>query len=145
MVAQQLLEPELKNLRLQLYSQLAQPQFSGLELSKKLFEGLSSISSQTSEQRRNAQWLIRFTIEFFRSALWKLTGQTTAAPTSIDQAEPFSVRMGNSPDGIERLGALIDRTVDASKDIDDNIGVPMCLDSLYDDLARLIRPPQLAR
>ena len=145
LVAQQLLEPELKNLRLQLYSQLAQPQFSGLELSKKLLEGLTNISSQTAEQRRNAQWLIRFTIEFFRSALWKLTEQTTAVPTSIDQAEPFSARMKNSPDGVERLGALIDRTIDASKDIDDNIGVPMSLDSLFDDLARLIRPPQPAR
>ena len=140
-VAQQLLEPELKNLRKLLYSELSQPNFSGLGLSKQLMEGLSSISTQTPEQRRNAQWLIRFTVEFFRAALWKMTGQSSESSSSIDLAEPFAVRIANQPDGTERLGALIDRTVDASSHIDDNISVPLCLDSLYDELARLVRSP----
>ncbi len=138
-VARQLLEPELRALRANLYSQLAQPNFSGLALSKQLLEGLTKISSETPEQRRNGQWLIRFTVEFFRAALWNLSGQRSDLSQSISEAGTFAKRISEHPNSIEVLGTLIDRSVDASSHIDQNVPVPLTLDSLFDTLSRTLR------
>ena len=142
-VAQQLLDPELRSLRTFLYSHLAQMNFSGLTLSKQLMEGLGKISSQVADHRRNGQWLIRFTAEFFGQSLWTALGQTPASP--IEQASPFSARMLNAGHPPEQFGALIDRTVDAARHIDDNVPVAMTLDALFDDLSRLMRAPTPTR
>ena len=144
-IARQLVEPELRALRSLLYSQLAQPNFSGLSLSKQLFEGLGKISTETPEQRRNAQWIIRFTIEFFRATVWALNDSSAESPLSIPEVEPFLSRISERPEFIELLGSLIDRTVDASIHIDQNVPVPISLDSLFDDLARMLRTTTSSR
>ncbi len=137
--AKQLLEPELRELRKLLYSQLAQPAFSGLSLSKLLLEGLGKISTETPVQRINGQWLIRFTVEFFRAALLNLNSSATGSDQTIPEVIPFVNRVQNLPDPIGVLGQLIDRTVDASMHIDQNVPVPATLDALYDELSRLLR------
>ena len=137
--AKQLLEPELRELRKLLYSQLAQPAFSGLSLSKLLLEGLGKISTETPVQRINGQWLIRFTVEFFRAALLNLNSSATGSDQTIPEVIPFVNRVQNLPDPIGVLGQLIDRTVDASMHIDQNVTVPATLDALYDELSRLLR------
>lgn len=142
-VAQQLLDPELRSLRTFLYSQLGQMNFSGLSLSKQLMEGLSKISSQVADQRRNAQWLIRFAVEFFRQAMWVSLHQTPSSP--IEQTGPFASKMLSAGHPPEQFGTLIDRTIDASRHIDDNVPVAMTLDSLFDDLSRLMRAPATGR
>jgi len=144
-VARQLLEPELKLLKSTLYTQLSQPNFSGLSLSKQLCDGLAKMSGDTPEQRRNGQWLIRFAIEFFRSALWTVSGQALPQSLTIREAESFSARLRTHADGMELLGSLIDRAVDASSHIDQNVAVPLCLDAMFDDVARLLRSPTPSR
>jgi hypothetical protein len=136
--ARQLLEPELRALRSVLYSQLAAPNFSGLSLSKQLIEGIGKISSDVPEQRRNGQWLIRFTVEFFRTALWILNGAENSS-LSITEARSFANRFGNNEGGPELLGNMIDRAIDASSHIDQYVTFPLALDSLFDDLARMLR------
>jgi DNA polymerase-3 subunit delta' len=143
-VARQLLEPELRILRTRLYSQLGQAKFGGLALSRQLMEGLGKISSETAEQRRNGQWLIRFTVEFFRAVLWTLNGPESATRLSIPEAAPFASRLASQPDCLELVGSLIDRTIDASGHVDQNVGVALCLDALFEDLARMVRPPTAA-
>lgn len=142
-VAQQLLEPELRELRTQLYSQLGQPNFSGLELSKQLVDGLTKISSDTPEQRRNAQWLIRFIVDFFRSAMASLDDTSTLSVQP--EIKRFATRMQAEPDAAERLASLIDRAADAAMQLDQNVPVGLCLDSLFDDLARKLRTSVAAR
>ena len=144
-VARQLLEPELRALRVLLYSQLIQPNLNGFGLSKQLLEGLSNIGSETPEQRRNAQWLIRFTMEFLRAALWNLSGGNLESSFSIAEAGPFAARIAALPNGLDVLGKLIDRTVDASSQINQNVPVPLSLDSLFDDIARTLRPQATSR
>ena len=143
--AKQLLEPELRELRTLLYSQLSQPNFSGLGLSKSLLEGLGKISTETPVQRINGQWLIRFTVEFFRSALLSLSVPLPDSEQTIPEIIPFVNRLKEMPDPMGLLGALIDRSVDASSHIDQNVPVPATLDALYDELARLLRAPTLTR
>ena len=137
--ARQLVEPELRKLRSLLFTQLAKTDFSGLGLSKQLQEGLSEISGDTSEQRRNGQWLIRFAVEFFRTAMWQLqTGVSDSTPPDPEIAR-FAKRLGEQGNAWDLLGTLIDRAVDASMNIDSNVPVALSLDNLFDDLARLIR------
>ena len=143
--ARQLLEPELRSLRTFLYSQLAQVQFSGLGLAKQLLEGLGKISTETPIQRLNGQWLIRFTVEFFREALRALDDPTTDSDRSMPEAHQFARRISETPDCHEHLGTLIDRTIDASINIDQNVPVPLTLESLFDDLAKKLRQPVPAR
>lgn len=144
-VACQLLDLELRALRQLLYMQLSQTGFSGLGLSKQLVEGLAKISSETAEQRRNAQWLIRFTIEFFRAALWALSGRSADSPLSIAEAQAFANRIEAFPNCLELLGTLIERSADGSRQIDQNVPVPLCLDALFDDLSRILRPQTATR
>lgn len=144
-VARQLVEPELRMLRSQLYSQLARQNLSGLGLSKQLVEGLSKISTETSEQRRNAHWLIRFAVEFFRAASWNLSGQTGATSLAIPDAQAFSSRFASHPDRFELLATMMDRAVEASIHLDQNVPVPLCLDALFDDIARMLRPVAASR
>jgi hypothetical protein len=122
-----------------LYAQLAQPNFSGLGLSKQLSEGIAKIGTETAEQRRNCQRLIQFTIEFFRAAIFQINGQTFEAETPIPEVESFSKRIASHPDSLELLGKLIDRAVEAAVHVDQTVAVPMVLDSLFDDLARFLR------
>lgn len=143
--ATQLLEPELRSLRTLLFSQMAQLNFSGFNLSKQLLEGIGKIGSETAEQRRNALWLIRFVVEFFRTSLWNLNGNHAATSLPIAEAEAFSRRISGQPNSIELIGSLIDRTIDAASHLDQNVTVPMALDSLFDDLARTLRPLAIAR
>ncbi len=143
--ARQLLEPELRELRKLLYAQLAQPAFSGLSLSKLLLEGLAKISTETPVQRINGQWLIRFTVEFFRAALLRFNTPSNDSDQSIPEVIPFVTRVQTFPDPLGLIGQLIDRTVDASMHIDQNVPVPATLDALYDELSRLLRPSTPSR
>jgi DNA polymerase-3 subunit delta' len=137
--ARQLLEPELREMRQLLYSQLSLANFSGLSLSKQLLEGLGKISTETPVQRLNGQWLIRFTVEFLRETLWCIEDPNRDTECSIPEAKAFANRISNLPDCHDVLGALIDRTINATIHIDQNVPVPITLDSLFDDLSKTLR------
>ncbi|WP_373651742.1 MULTISPECIES: DNA polymerase III subunit delta' [unclassified Schlesneria] len=137
--ATQLLEPELRELRTLLYRQLAQVSFSGLGLAKSLLEGIGKISSETSVQRINAQWLIRFLVEFFRMAVWQIgQGPTESVPFSAEVSQ-FVNRLMTQSDDVEVVGGLIERCVEAAIHVDQNVAVPLVLESLCQDLSRLLR------
>lgn len=143
-VARQLVEPELRSLRSTLYTALASANgFSGLSLSKTLMEVIDRISSDTPAQRVNVNWLIRFAVEFYRAALWRVTqGDSPASgrgPASIPEATTFAARAAAHPESLEVLGSLIDRAINAASHIDQNLSVALCLDTLLDDLARMTR------
>lgn len=141
-VARQLLEPELRSLRSTLYLALSQPHFSGLSLSKLLMEGIDKISADTPAQRVNIHWLIRFAVEFYRAAIWRLSRSDVADTTitvTIPEAATFADRIATQSDAFELLGALIDRTISAASHLDQNISVALTLDALLDDLARISR------
>ena len=146
-VARQLLEPELRSLRATLYLALSQPNFSGLSLSKLLMEGIDKISADTPAQRVNIHWLIRFAVEFYRAAIWRLSRSDVAGSTitaTIPEAATFADRIASHPEAFEILGSLIDRTVSAASHLDQNISVALTLDALLDDLARLSRSASAA-
>lgn len=146
--ARQLLRPELRELRSTLYGALVQENFSGLGLAKTVLETIDSISADTPEQRVHANWLIRFGIDFYRSALRSLT-RTEQSPTSaekvIPEARTWTLSLAGRGEPIELIGALIDRCIDATSHIEQNVPVALCMETLLNDLARMSRPAETRR
>ena len=144
--AAHLLDPALRELRETLFTGLSQPhqQLSGLALSKSLLEGLDKLGSDAPAQRQNAIWLIRFGIDFYSRALRRLSG--AASGGEIQQVERFAGSL-NSADAedVERIGMLLARLYAAEQQIQGNTPVPLCLEGLFDELARVSRPAAAAR
>jgi DNA polymerase-3 subunit delta' len=147
-IARQLLNPEFRGLRGTLYTALAQNGFSGLNLSKSLQEIIDRISADTPEQRVNANWLIRFAVEFYRSALRSLSGANGVKEGSaqlIPEAASWAGSIAGRKDPFELIGAAIERGITAAGQIDQNVPVALCLDTFLDDLAKLSRIPPASR
>lgn len=144
-LARQMLQPELKEMRASLYSALSQSGFSGLAVAKPLLEIIDKISSDTPEQRVNAQWLIQFAVEFYRSAL-RCVGQPGSKGSSkagtIPEAERWASAIANRAGCLDLIGELIERSVDASDHILQNVPVPLALETMLNDLAKLSRPTE---
>ena len=140
-VARQLLRPELRELRSKLYGALSQRDFSGLSLAKTLLESIDSISADTPEQRVHANWLIRFAVEFYRSALQCLSRtEGTTDVGMIPEARTWAHGLANRGEPMELIGALMERSIDATSHIDQNVPVALALETLLDDLAKMSRP-----
>lgn len=138
-IARQLLQPELREMRTTLYSTLSQKSFSGLQLARTLLEGIEKISADTPELRVNANWLIRFTVDFYRSALRSLSpGENSPRGSEvIPEARAWAATVASRGDAIDLAGNLIERVIDTTSHIEQNVPVPLCLETMLDDLARM--------
>jgi DNA polymerase-3 subunit delta' len=134
-VARQLASPELRHLRRRLLGELGLPSWDGMALAKSLAEGLDEVSRETSEQRAAAVWLIRFAVEFYRSALWAVTAPDRDAPP-IAEAAQWASTLADVDAAVDRLGALIERCLAGVGQIEQNVSVPLCLEALCCDLSR---------
>lgn len=143
--AKQLLEPELRALRSLLHTTLVQSGFSGVNLAKQLMEGIGKISTETAAQRIYAQWLIRFAIDLFREAILGLGESHEQTTYSIPEVAHLTRRFADDPEADERLASVIDRLIDGSSHIDQNVPVPITLESMLDEVARKLRTPSAAR
>lgn len=140
--ARQLLRPELRELRSSLYSNLSR-EFSGTTVAKALLEAIDGISADTPEQRVHAQWVLRFTVEFYRAALRLQAFEADAAV--MPEAKAWLTGLAKRMEPTELVGSLIDRTIEASTHIEQNVPVPLTLESLFSDLARMSRPADTRR
>ena len=138
-VAAQLLDPALRELRDALYRELASPNFNAIELTEQLTSGLEAIGGDSATTRRNAVWLIRFGLEFFRSAAMHLSGQQSGGviPAAVSFAQRFD---GQSPEDLEFIMSLFERVAETERHIDMNIAVPRCLEVLCHELGQKLRP-----
>lgn len=141
--ARQLLRPELRDLRSSLYGNLSRDNFSGMSLAKSLLEAIDAISADTPEQRVHANWLLKFTVEFYRAALRSQAQQ--ADPGVIPEAQTWLTALAKRMEPTELVGSMIDRAIDASTHIEQNVPVPLTLEALFSDLARMSRPADTRR
>jgi len=137
-MAQQLLNPELRALREQLYEALSERELKPLVIGKLMTAGVESLSCNTQEQRQNAGWLIRFTQEFFRQATFVLSN--VPHPVVPREVEQFVKRI--SKDGsasLELAMALFDIAVTAENRVRWNVNPLRALEALFDDLSLVMR------
>ncbi|MGE5191651.1 MAG: DNA polymerase III subunit delta' [Deltaproteobacteria bacterium] len=138
--ARQLLDPQLRALREELYNLLAAHPFGSAQTAARMIECLEPAGSEKSSQREYAGWMIRFCVEFFRQALLAITRGDTGDAIEIPQVRKFIERLGEQGvDASDRLIALIERCLAAEQHIDSNVAIPLCLEALFDDLGRLLR------
>ncbi len=137
--ATQLLDPALRELRDAMYQQLASGDFDALSLSEKLNSGIEAIGGDSAAQRRNANWLVRFGLEFFRAAALHLSDQPqgNVIPDAVTFARRYEAR---TPEDFELVMSLFDRVAETAQHIESNVGVPRCLEVLCQDLGRKLRP-----
>lgn len=137
-LAKQMIDPALRRLRESLFNGLANPDFRPLELSNVLLEGMDEIGGDSHEKRRTASWLVRFAIEFFRRGLLVLTGPESAS--SIPQVLCFRKRFdANACEDLEQVMTCLGRCISAEGQIQRNAPAQMVFESLFADLARILR------
>ena len=133
-----LLAPGLRKLRASLYSTLAAGPFDGLTLAKSLLDGLDELGGDTAEQRRNAWWLVRFTVEFYRRTMRRLSQPGITG--SSDEVDRFAGRLpAGSPDSVERVMEMFERAATAERQLDNDAYTPLCIEGLFDELADMHR------
>jgi DNA polymerase-3 subunit delta' len=138
--ARQLLDPQLRDLRNELYNLLATHPFHAPRTAARMVELLEPAGSEKASQREYAGWMIRFCVEFFRQALLTITRGTPGAEPEIPQVRKFLERVGKPDvDTSDRLIELIERCLAADQHIDANAPIPLCLEALFDDLGRVMR------
>jgi len=137
-VAKQLVDPGLAELRDSLYNRLANQIDNPLGIVEEMLEGLEKISGDSAAQRQNAQWLIRFTVEFFRSAMREHS--VGVGSSGIPQAQRLVERSElGSAEHLEVLMELIERVATAENQLERRTPVPICFQALFDDLAKTSR------
>ncbi len=138
--ARQLLDPALRALREELYSLLAAEPFRSVQAAGRMIEALESAGTATASQREYAGWIVRFCVEFYRRVLLSVAGSRTGVAGAIPQARQVVERLGNSSvETIDRVAELVERCLAAERQLEANAAIPMCMESLFDDLGRLIR------
>ncbi len=137
-IAAQLIDPALRELRDALYQQLA-GEFDSVALAEKLNSGIEAIGGDAAAQRRNALWLIRFGLEFFRIAALHLSDRPegTVIPAAMSFARRFEAR---SPEDFEFVMSLFERMAETESHIESNVSVSRCVEVLCEDLGHKLRP-----
>lgn len=136
--AAQLLDPGLRVLRDQLYNELARgTSMNPVRLADQMAEGIDGLGSQTADQRRNARWLLRFVIEFYRQTSLMISGAQSAP---IKQVEQYCQRLtGDAEDSLDMVAGLFNRCEKAQYHLDQFMQIPLCLEGLFEELARISR------
>lgn len=129
--ARQLLDPNLRGLRETVDSEVQKLDgMNPLNLHRTVMERIDDMSSNATEQRQNAQWLLRFVADAIRLRLNALVRG--------DLSDRLTQKLG-ARRGIDVLAPMLDRTVTASRQIDGMVPVSLALESLFHDLARILR------
>jgi DNA polymerase-3 subunit delta' len=138
--ARQLLNPELRALRDELHKLLAANPFRSVQIAERMIESLDSTGTEKASQRDYAGWIIRFCIEFFRQALLKVAGSASDRIDALPALSAFVSRLGDrGVEAIDLVAGLIERCLRAEEQLAGNAAIPLCLESLFDDLGREIR------
>jgi DNA polymerase-3 subunit delta' len=136
--ASELFDPELRELRAKLYQKLAGDPFDSVTTAQCVLDAIESVGGDTVTQRKTVNWAIGFTTQFFRSVVRDLLDSETI--DSIPEATAFAASLKPAAaEDIELCAELIDRTVESERHLEQKISVPLCVESLFDDLGRILR------
>lgn len=133
--ARQLLDPELRKLRDALYEHFAAVEFQSLETAAALVALIEELGADSASQRRHAAWLLRFAVSWCHEALRQLA----AGDVADAGVQALVARCGDPLEAAERVAAALDRCVLADLHLQQIMPVPLCLEGLCDDLARIHR------
>lgn len=126
-VAQQLLQPVLRNLREKLFAVLGTQSLDAYRMTESVLAGIDELGGDPATQRLHASWAIRFCAEFMRLRLRELAGSPAESSPDADRT------------AIDSLAAQLERCLDAEIQLQRSMPIPLCLEGLFDGLSRLRR------
>lgn len=137
-LASQIVSPELRSLRESLYEGLAREQLDPHAIAAAMLAGLDDIGSETAVQRQVATWIVRFTIHFYRALARELAGCRSEG--AISQVDAVAARrQPATTEVLETALACVDCAVTAERQLERNVSVPLCLEALFEEVARMHR------
>jgi hypothetical protein len=139
-LASQLLEPTIREHRQVLFDGLSAQPFRAPQLAKQLNAAIEAAGTERSAKLQHALKLIQFGVEFFRQALLQLSRGSVPDQAVIPQVARFAGKFRNpSDEQIDMAGELLDRCLTAEWQLEGNTAIPLCIESLLSDLARIQR------
>lgn len=139
-LAAQLLEPTIREHRQVLFDGLAAQPFHGPQLAKQLNTVIEAAGTERSAKLQHALKLIQFGVEFFRQAMLQLAQGAAPNQVVIPQVARFSGRFRSATDEqIDMLGEMLERCMTAEWQLEGNTSIPLCIESLFNDLSRIQR------
>lgn len=131
--ARQLLEPQLRALREVIHTALAAGRLDPVETAQQSLKAIEALGGGSSGQRAAAGWLVRFAVDLFRQ-VFDETGEPAESVQRLRQHFP--------PDDAataDRLTFALERSLAAETQLAQMTPVPLCVESLFHDMARIFR------
>lgn len=139
--AAQLGDEDFRAKRRELHDALADRNFNSVETAGKVLDCIEEAGTEAAAQRIRAAWFIRFCVEFYRELL-AITAGTRSGESLVLIPQALKLSAGIDPDdpeSVEMIAALIDRAVTAQLQLNRSMSVGLCIEALFDDLARITR------
>jgi len=134
--ARGLAEPELENFRRAMIDGLADPRgFDPASLASRLAAFIKEAGKESVDQRGRARLLVGELARFFRGLLWQTAGLLPPGPDPNDRRAAAALAARLEP---EDVFLLADRCLEADHHIQRKAYMPLILDALTRDLARVI-------
>jgi DNA polymerase-3 subunit delta' len=141
-IARQLLDPQIRALREELFGMLAAHPFLSVQTAERMIECLEPAGIEKRSQREYAGWIVRFCVEFYRRALLMVAGARGTQAVELPQVRAFVQRLGVvTYETIDRVAGLLERSLATENQLDANVGIPLCLETFFDDLGKILRQP----
>lgn len=132
-----LLDPDLRARRDRLFELLATGPFNSIAVTRYVMDSVEATGSEAPLQREQAIWFFRFSIEFFKSVMHELIH---AEAGLIPQATKFRQRIKHATaDHLSGLANIIERVINGASHIEQNVAVNLVVESLYDEVGRMLR------
>lgn len=132
-IANQLLDENLQNLRVNITRILSKQPFTPQTFSQAVMQAIDDVGGNTAAQRKTANWIIKFCADFYHLALQFAAGYNTEFDT--EQIRNFVAGVPGDPeDRIEKIGNLLDRMLQTEEQIAKNATIGLCIESLSADL-----------
>jgi len=136
-VACQLLNDNLEELRVSITGQLSQRPFQPQVFAQAVIQAIDDIGGNTAEQRKTANWIIKFCADFYHQAI-QLASDYNPGIKSEELKQFVAGFSGEIEDRIEKIGMLLDRMIQTEEQINKNAAISLCIESLSEDLKSIL-------
>ncbi len=133
------IDPALRQLRETLHRQLALgSRMQNVSVAKELASQLDEMSSDTQEQRENGRRLVQFAVEFYHQSARVSSGVSASVEETSSKQFLDSLSLSSS-DRLEFISELADRAALSDEHLERAMPIPLCLEALFSDLAKMNR------
>lgn len=130
-------DPELWEFRMKLLARLAEADFDTLAVAASVSEFVGKAGREADLRRKRLRQTIEFAIDFYRQAL---RGRLGAAVNADDRtSESVARRLAGDGIGVERLARCLERSLEATVQLERNVHLTTLVDAWIDDLGAIAR------